>query len=159
MEWVTMGFINIPKRFLKIHKTSNAFNLCAVPLYIIAYYNYVNMSKRNMRLLLKVWLKNNPKRQKLFQERKGPLRSLLKPWTSRLFTEGMFSKCSEGGTSFIMRPWDSSSTRASFYSSAGTAPIPKECSAFTHYFRITVIQNLLSFCLGLWVSQKHLCSQ
>lgn len=46
-----MGFINIPKRFLKKHKTTNAFNLCAVPLYMIAYYNYVNMSMRNMRLL------------------------------------------------------------------------------------------------------------
>lgn len=72
MEWVTMGFINIPKRFLKNHKTSNAFNLCAVPLYMIAYYNYVNMSMRNMRVLQKVWLKNNPRRWKLCQEEKGP---------------------------------------------------------------------------------------
>lgn len=67
-----MGFINIPKRFLKIHKTSNAFNLWAVPLYTIACYNYVNMSVRSMRLSHKVWLKNYPRRQKLFQEKKAP---------------------------------------------------------------------------------------
>lgn len=96
MEWVTVEFTNIPKRFLKIHKTSTAFNLSAVPLYMIAYYNYVNMSVRNTSLLHKVWLKNKPRRQKLLQEKKGPLRSLLKPWMCMFFTEGMFSNCSEG---------------------------------------------------------------
>lgn len=33
--------------------------------------------------------------------------------------------------------------------STATAPTPKDCSAFTHYLRITVIQILMSFCLGL----------
>jgi len=39
---------------------------------MIAYYSYINMLMRNMRLLQKVCFKNSPRRWKLFQEEKAP---------------------------------------------------------------------------------------
>lgn len=126
MEWVKIGFINIPKRFLKIHKTFNASNLCGVPLYIIAYYNYVNVSMKNTRLSHKMWLKHNPRRQKVFQEKKrspGELDQILNEhalhWGYVFWM--LWRRKPLGLISFIMRAWDLSSTRASFCSRSAQA--------------------------------------
>lgn len=154
MEWVTMGFINIPKRFLKIHKTSSAFNLHAVPLYMIAYYSYVNMSMRNMRQSHKDWRTMQEERN--YSRKKRPPEELAQTRSEDTLHGGyvfqmQWRRKPLGLISFFMRPWDSSRARASLYSLSAQAQNPSLRNL--HYLRITVIQILLS-CLGLWVSQN-----
>lgn len=77
MECVTMGFINIPKRFLKNHKTSNAFNLCSTSLHdsLLQLCQHVNEKHESVAESV---IEELSKKMEIIPGRKGPPEELAK---------------------------------------------------------------------------------
>lgn len=107
-------------------------------------------------------LKNNPRRQKLFQEKKAPWGACPNPEWACSSLRVCFPNAGKEEPFRSNQLHYETLTLEQYQSlflqsvSTGTAPIPKERSAFTHYLVITVIQILMSFCLGL-MFLKYIC--
>lgn len=114
--WVAMGYINIPKRFLKNHKTSNAFDMCSTSLH---------------DSLLKLCQQNQKCGWRIIQEdgnnsrMKRPAEDIAKNQHA-LHWEYVFQMAvqEENFRSNQLHHWDSSSSRPSFYRLSAVAPHP-----------------------------------